>query len=114
MNACRPRSTSAVHPPDLDRQSDRIGQTIFDQTFLGACARASARRRTLCEEVCVREVGSKPVQDRPPERYATDVAMAENKQILSAPRTDRQTVAVVGAGPAGLAAAHRLAVMAMT
>jgi glutamate synthase (NADPH/NADH) small chain len=50
----------------------------------------------------------KPVEIGRLQRYATDAGMARNAHPYSrAPSTGRR-VAVVGAGPAGLACAHRL------
>ena len=51
----------------------------------------------------------KPVQIGRLQRYATDVAMDEGKQFYKRAKSTGKKVAVVGAGPAGLAAAHRLA-----
>ncbi len=85
-------------------------ETIFEQNILGGmCARVCPTEQ-LCEEACVREAAEgKPVRIGELQRYATDVAMAGNVQFFTrAPATGR-TVAVVGAGPAGLACAHRLA-----
>lgn len=84
-------------------------KTIFDQNiFGGMCARVCPTE-TLCEEVCVREAAEgKPVTIGQLQRFATDTAMTENAQFYArAPETGKR-VAVVGAGPAGLAAAHRL------
>ncbi|MGD9914916.1 MAG: NAD(P)-dependent oxidoreductase [Rhizobiaceae bacterium] len=85
-------------------------KTIFDQNILGGMCARVCPTETLCEEVCVRETAEgKPVQIGRLQRYATDVAMQQQKQFYRrAPSTGRK-VAVVGAGPAGLAAAHRLA-----
>ncbi|MDB5563381.1 MAG: dihydropyrimidine dehydrogenase [Hyphomicrobiales bacterium] len=85
-------------------------ETIFEQNILGGmCARVCPTEQ-LCEEACVRmEAEGKPVKIGLLQRYATDIAMEEEKQFFTrAPETGKQ-VAVVGAGPAGLAAAHRLA-----
>src|SRR5690606_7304318 len=61
-------------------------------------------------EVCVRETAEgKPVKIGRLQRYATDVAMAQHKQFYPRAASTGKRVAVVGAGPAGLAAAHRLA-----
>src|SRR5690606_19167928 len=66
---------------------------------------------TLCEEVCVREEAEgKPVQIGRLQRYATDTAMARDRQFYERAVPSGRKVAVVGAGPAGLACAHRLAV----
>jgi glutamate synthase (NADPH/NADH) small chain len=85
-------------------------ETIFDQNILGGmCARVCPTEQ-LCEEACVRmEAEGKPVQIGQLQRYATDIAIAEDRQFYErAPETGKR-VAVVGAGPAGLSAAHRLA-----
>ncbi len=85
-------------------------KTIFDQNiFGGMCARVCPTE-TLCEEVCVREVAEgKPVKIGRLQRYATDIAMREGKQFYERAAPTGKKVAVVGAGPAGLACAHRLA-----
>ncbi len=85
-------------------------KTIFDQNiFGGMCARVCPTE-TLCEEVCVRQVAEgKPVKIGRLQRYATDQLMVESAHpYVRAPSTGK-TVAVIGAGPAGLACAHRLA-----
>jgi dihydropyrimidine dehydrogenase (NAD+) subunit PreT len=85
-------------------------KTIFDQNILGGMCARVCPTETLCEEVCVRETAEgKPVQIGRLQRYATDVAMSQNKQFYPRPASTGRKVAVVGAGPAGLAAAHRLA-----
>jgi dihydropyrimidine dehydrogenase (NAD+) subunit PreT len=85
-------------------------KTIFDQNILGGMCARVCPTETLCEEVCVREVAEgKPVQIGRLQRYATDVAMAQNKQFYERAAPTGKKIAVVGAGPAGLAAAHRLA-----
>jgi glutamate synthase (NADPH/NADH) small chain len=43
------------------------------------------------------------------QRYATDIAMRQGKQFYKRAAPTGKKIAVVGAGPAGLAAAHRLA-----
>jgi dihydropyrimidine dehydrogenase (NAD+) subunit PreT len=85
-------------------------KTIFDQNiFGGMCARVCPTE-TLCEEVCVREVAEgKPVKIGQLQRYATDTAMREQKQFFQRAAATGKKIAVVGAGPAGLACAHRLA-----
>lgn len=85
-------------------------KTIFDQNILGGMCARVCPTETLCEEVCVREVAEgKPVQIGRLQRYATDVAMEQGKQFYSRAAPTGKKIAVVGAGPAGLAAAHRLA-----
>jgi glutamate synthase (NADPH/NADH) small chain len=65
---------------------------------------------TLCEEACVRMAGEgKPVKIGQLQRYSTDVLMAESGQPFERAAATGKRVAVVGAGPAGLSCAHRLA-----
>ncbi|WP_421761264.1 NAD(P)-dependent oxidoreductase [Devosia sp.] len=84
-------------------------ETIFEQNILGGmCARVCPTEQ-LCEEACVRmEAEGKPVKIGQLQRYATDIAMDEGKQFFTRAPLSGKKVAVVGAGPAGLAAAHRL------
>jgi len=111
MNAC----PTAIDIPMFIREiatGNPIGsaKTIFDQNILGGMCARVCPTETLCEEACVREAAEgKPVQIGRLQRYATDAAMSQEKQFYTrAPSTGRK-IAVVGAGPAGLAAAHRLA-----
>jgi glutamate synthase (NADPH/NADH) small chain len=52
----------------------------------------------------------RPVEIGRLQRYATDAAMDAGRQFYSRAAATGKRIAVVGAGPAGLAAAHRLAV----
>lgn len=86
-------------------------KTIFDQNILGGMCARVCPTETLCEEVCVRETAEgKPVQIGRLQRYATDEAMRQDKQFYKRAASTGRKIAVVGAGPAGLACAHRLAV----
>ena len=86
-------------------------RTIFDQNILGGMCARVCPTETLCEEACVRETAEgKPVQIGRLQRYATDAAMEAGKQFYTRAAPTGRRIAVVGAGPAGLAAAHRLAV----
>lgn len=111
MNAC----PTSIDIPMFIRQiatDNPLGaaETIFAQNILGGMCARVCPTETLCEEACVREAAEgKPVKIGQLQRYATDFAMARHKQFFErAPATGRR-VAVVGAGPAGLACAHRLA-----
>lgn len=85
-------------------------KTIFDENiFGGMCARVCPTE-TLCEQACVRNsVEEKPVHIGQLQRYATDTLMRTGEQPYSRAETRSTRIAVVGAGPAGLACAHRLA-----
>jgi len=75
----------------------------------GMCARVCPTE-ILCEGACVRNhQDGQPVAIGALQRHATDWAMAKGAPLFRrAPETGRH-IAVVGAGPAGLACAHRLA-----
>ena len=85
-------------------------KTIFDQNILGGmCARVCPTEQ-LCEEACVRNTAEeRPVEIGRLQRYATDIAIEEGRQFYTPAAASGKTVAVIGAGPAGLSAAHRLA-----
>lgn len=89
---------------------DGSAKTIFEQNILGGmCARVCPTEQ-LCEEMCVREVAEgKPVKIGELQRYATDHYMAHKDQPFERAAPTGKKVAVVGAGPAGLSCAHRLA-----
>jgi len=83
-------------------------KTIFDQNILGGICARVCPTETLCEQACVREhAEGKPVKIGLLQRYATDQAMADKHPYTRA-KSSGKKVAVVGAGPAGLACAHRL------
>ncbi|WP_175943246.1 NAD(P)-dependent oxidoreductase [Caballeronia sp. BCC1704] len=75
----------------------------------GMCARVCPTE-ILCEGSCVRNhPGDEPVQIGALQRHATDWAMSNDVALFSrAPETGRR-IAIIGAGPAGLACAYRLA-----
>ncbi|CAM4285343.1 NAD(P)-dependent oxidoreductase [Palleronia rufa] len=91
-------------------QSDEAGRTILGQNVLGGMCARVCPTEDLCEGACVREAAEgKPVEIGRLQRHATDTLMARQDHPFGrAPETGHR-VAVVGAGPAGLACAHRLA-----
>ena len=89
---------------------DAAARTIFAQNILGGMCARVCPTETLCEEVCVREVAEgKPVEIGRLQRFATDGLMAKGVHPFQRASATGRTIAVVGAGPAGLACAHRLA-----
>jgi len=84
-------------------------RTIFDSNILGmSCARVCPVE-VLCVGDCVyNRMGQPPIQIGKLQRYATDHAYAQGWEFYAAgPDTGKQ-VALIGAGPASLACAHRL------
>ncbi|MGR3484776.1 MAG: NAD(P)-dependent oxidoreductase [Paracoccaceae bacterium] len=90
-------------------QPEAAGKTILNQNVLGGMCARVCPTEDLCEGACVREAAEgEPVQIGRLQRHATDALMAEAHPFARAAATGKR-VAVVGAGPAGLACAHRLA-----
>jgi glutamate synthase (NADPH/NADH) small chain len=84
---------------------------IFDQNPLGgSCARVCPVEE-LCEGACVLGTAARrPVEIARLQRFATDRALSRGLADQSAPPRTGKRVAVIGAGPAGLACAAELAV----
>lgn len=89
---------------------EAAAKTILDQNILGGMCARVCPTENLCEEVCVRETAEgEPVQIGRLQRFATDTLMWKNEHPFTRAEPTGKRVAVVGAGPAGLACAHRLA-----
>lgn len=85
-------------------------QTIFDSNILGGMCARVCPTETLCEEVCVHvNDGNDPVKIGQLQRYASDHAMTAGTARFEKAAPSGRKVAIVGAGPAGLACAHALA-----
>ncbi len=90
-------------------------KTILDANIMGGMCARVCPTETLCEEVCVREIAEgKPVEIGRLQRYATDALFALGRQLYRQGPVSGRKVAVVGAGPAGLACAHKLATLGHT
>ena len=84
---------------------DILGANIFG----GMCSRVCPTE-ILCEGSCVRNrPEDAPVQIGALQRHATDWVFDDGVQLFERSADTGQRVAVVGAGPAGLACAHALA-----
>ena len=89
---------------------DAAAKTIFDSNILGGMCARVCPTETLCEEACVRETAEgSPVEIGRLQRFATDSLMAREGHPYERSDPTGKRIAVVGAGPAGLACAHRLA-----
>ena len=87
-------------------------ETILQQNVMGGMCARVCPTETLCEEACVRVASEgKPVKIGLLQRHATDALFEDGRQVFERAQPTGKTVAVVGAGPAGLACAHRLAVL---
>jgi len=91
---------------------EAAARTILEQNILGGMCARVCPTETLCEEACVREAAEgKPVEIGRLQRFATDALMARGSHPFTRAAATGKRVAVVGAGPAGLSAAHRLAML---
>jgi glutamate synthase (NADPH/NADH) small chain len=87
-------------------------ETILQQNVMGGMCARVCPTETLCEEACVRVASEgKPVKIGQLQRHATDALFADGRQVFTRAEPTGKRIAVVGAGPAGLACAHRLAVL---
>ncbi|WP_299727311.1 NAD(P)-dependent oxidoreductase [uncultured Tateyamaria sp.] len=91
---------------------DAAAKTILSQNIMGGMCARVCPTETLCEEACVREKAEgKPVLIGQLQRYATDHLQDKGVHPFTRAAATGKRVAVVGAGPAGLACAHRLAML---
>lgn len=90
-------------------QPEAAARTILEQNILGGMCARVCPTETLCEGACVREAAEgMAVEIGRLQRHATDSILEAPHPFARAAPTGKR-VAVVGAGPAGLACAHRLA-----
>ena len=87
-------------------------KTIFDSNILGmSCARVCPVE-VLCVGDCVyNHMGVPPIQIGKLQRYATDKAFEKGQRFYEAGKDTGKKVALIGAGPASLAAAHELRIL---
>ncbi len=87
-------------------------RTILEENIMGGTCAKVCPVEELCEQVCVKMTSEhKPVVIGQLQRYATDHLFASGRQPFQRAPDSGKRVVVVGAGPAGLACAHRLAML---
>ena len=92
--------------------TEAAARTILGQNILGGMCARVCPTETLCEQACVREAAEgRPVEIGRLQRFATDALMAKGGHPFRRAAPTGRRIAVVGAGPAGLACAHRLAML---
>jgi len=96
-------------------RSDNVrgaARTIFTENIMGGMCARVCPTEVLCEQACVRNSHEdKPVEIGLLQRYATDPVIAAGTQLFERGVPSGKRVAIVGGGPAGLACAHRLAML---
>ena len=84
--------------------------TIYRENLLGGTCARVCPVEVLCEGACVlRHEGQPPIAVAALQRYATDVARAAKTPLRERAELNGRSVAVIGAGPGGLACAGELA-----
>ena len=112
---CVTACPTAIDIPLFIRQimtgtANASGKTILSQNILGGMCARVCPTETLCEQACVREASEgKPVEIGRLQRFATDSVMEAGLHPFSRSPETGLKIGVIGAGPAGLACAHRLA-----
>jgi dihydropyrimidine dehydrogenase (NAD+) subunit PreT len=81
-------------------------ETIFAENLLGATCARVCPVEVLCQGACVLR---HPIAIGALQRYATDRALAQDQQLRPPAPPNGRRIAVIGAGPAGLACAGELA-----
>jgi dihydropyrimidine dehydrogenase (NAD+) subunit PreT len=85
-------------------------RVIFDANPIGATCARVCPVEVLCEGACVEKtLMDKPIEIGRLQRYATDYAMAGDKQIFAAGAANGKSIGIIGSGPAGLSCAAYLA-----
>ena len=85
---------------------------ILSENIMGGMCARVCPTEVLCEQACVRNASEgKPVRIGLLQRHATDWLLSHAIQPFQRAPASRKRVAVVGGGPAGLACAHRLAML---
>src|SRR5438874_5536609 len=85
-------------------------RVIFEANPIGATCARVCPVEVLCEGACVEKtLLQKPIEIGRLQRYATDHALANGKQIFEKGESNGKSVGIIGSGPAGLSCATYLA-----
>ena len=85
-------------------------RVIFDANPIGATCARVCPTSALCEGACVENtLLHKPIEIGRLQRYATDYAMDNDREVFVAGAPNGKAVAIIGAGPAGYSCAVYLA-----
>jgi len=84
-------------------------KTIFDSNWLGNACGVVCPTGVLCEGACVyNHQDVPPIQIGRLQNYATNSVITANKEIFKVGESNGKKVAIIGAGPAGIACACEL------
>ncbi len=87
-------------------------KTIYDSNWLGNACGTVCPTAVLCEGACVyNHQDVPPIQIGRLQNYATAKAMSQNQKLYEPGKSNGRKVAVIGAGPAGIACACELRIL---
>ncbi len=90
-------------------------KTIYETNWLGNTCGKVCPTSELCEGACVyNHQGIKPIDIGRLQNYATDKAIRSSASLFTAGPSSGKKVAVIGAGPAGIACASELRMLGYT
>jgi dihydropyrimidine dehydrogenase (NAD+) subunit PreT len=91
---------------------DGAAETIFDSNWLGSACGKVCPTGVLCEGACVyTNENVKPIDIGRLQYYATEKVIREEKKLFTVGKDNGRKVAIIGAGPAGIACACELRTM---
>lgn len=111
---CTKLCPTSINVPKFIKQiaSENVkgsAHTIFSANIMGGGCSKVCPVEKLCEGACVYNLmEEKPIAIAKLQRYATEKAIAEKWPLFHRKPSNGKKVAVIGAGPAGLACAHAL------
>lgn len=116
VNAC----PTGIDIPLFIRQinaanSEGAAKTIYDSNYFGYACGKVCPTEVLCEGACVyNHQDMKPIEIGRLQSYATGKTIRENTKLYQLAADTGKKVAIVGAGPAGLAAACELRLLGVS
>ncbi len=88
---------------------DGAAKTIYDSNYFGNACGKVCPTSELCEGACVyNKQDVKPIEIGRLQSFATQQAMASNKQFFKPGRPNGKKIGIIGAGPAGISCACEL------
>ncbi len=96
----------------MTKNTTGAAKTIFTQNILGKSCGQVCPTSVLCEGACVyHDLNEKPIDIGRLQAYATESAIDKNIRFFEKGKSTGKKVAIIGAGPAGIACAHELTVL---
>ncbi len=113
MNACPTHIDIPLFIKQINTGNvEGAARTIFDANWFGNACGKVCPTGVLCEGSCVYEMQHvKPIDIGRLQTYATNQVIREGKKLFSPGKSNGRKIAVIGAGPAGIACACELRVL---